>query len=119
MSFCATRCGLAGEDQTRRQQVPKRHSARNLYAAFTPLGLIPNGIFTGIESIFRASDKRDPQCLTSFASAWSWADLPCSPLVSAAWGVSDMPFFDLILGASVAVGLFVYLGAALLRPDRF
>ncbi|NUB44971.1 K(+)-transporting ATPase subunit F [Fertoebacter nigrum] len=27
--------------------------------------------------------------------------------------------FDLILGACVAVGLFVYLGAALLRPDRF
>jgi K+-transporting ATPase KdpF subunit len=30
-----------------------------------------------------------------------------------------MPLFDLILGATVAVGLFVYLGAALLRPDRF
>lgn len=30
-----------------------------------------------------------------------------------------MPLFDLILGAFVAVGLFVYLGAALLRPDRF
>jgi K+-transporting ATPase KdpF subunit len=30
-----------------------------------------------------------------------------------------MPPFDLILGAAVAVGLFVYLGAALLRPDRF
>lgn len=30
-----------------------------------------------------------------------------------------MPMFDLILGATVAVGLFAYLGAALLRPDRF
>jgi K+-transporting ATPase KdpF subunit len=27
--------------------------------------------------------------------------------------------FDLILGLAVAAGLFVYLGAALLRPDRF
>ncbi|TKA97015.1 K(+)-transporting ATPase subunit F [Cereibacter changlensis] len=27
--------------------------------------------------------------------------------------------FDLILGSAVAVGLFVYLGAALLRPDLF
>ncbi|MBZ4691332.1 MAG: hypothetical protein JG765_2583 [Cereibacter sp.] len=30
-----------------------------------------------------------------------------------------MPMFDLILGSAVAVGLFVYLGAALLRPDLF
>ena len=30
-----------------------------------------------------------------------------------------MPLFDLILGSAVAVGLFVYLAAALLRPDRF
>ncbi|OHC43111.1 MAG: potassium-transporting ATPase subunit F [Rhodobacteraceae bacterium GWE1_64_9] len=30
-----------------------------------------------------------------------------------------MPLFDLILGASVALGLFVYLVAALWRPDRF
>ncbi|WP_146286264.1 K(+)-transporting ATPase subunit F [Gemmobacter aquaticus] len=27
--------------------------------------------------------------------------------------------FDLILGLAVAACLFVYLGAALLRPDRF
>jgi len=27
--------------------------------------------------------------------------------------------FDLILGLAVAAGLFVYLGLALLRPDRF
>jgi K+-transporting ATPase KdpF subunit len=27
--------------------------------------------------------------------------------------------FDLILGLAVASGLFVYLGVALLRPDRF
>ncbi|MTH66347.1 K(+)-transporting ATPase subunit F [Paracoccus sp. DK608] len=27
--------------------------------------------------------------------------------------------FDLIVGLAVAAGLFVYLGAALLRPDRF
>ncbi|NJN36092.1 MAG: K(+)-transporting ATPase subunit F [Nitrospiraceae bacterium] len=26
--------------------------------------------------------------------------------------------FDLILGLAVEAGLFVYLGAALLRPDR-
>jgi K+-transporting ATPase KdpF subunit len=26
---------------------------------------------------------------------------------------------DLILGLAVAAGLFIYLGAALLRPDRF
>jgi len=26
---------------------------------------------------------------------------------------------DLILGLAVAAGLFVYLGAALTRPDRF
>lgn len=30
-----------------------------------------------------------------------------------------MPLFDLILGAGVAAGLFVYLGAALWHPDRF
>ena len=30
-----------------------------------------------------------------------------------------MPLFDLVLGAGVALGLFVYLGAALLRPDWF
>ena len=30
-----------------------------------------------------------------------------------------MPLLDLILGLAVAVGLFVYLAAALLRPDRF
>lgn len=30
-----------------------------------------------------------------------------------------MPLFDLVLGSSVAVCLFVYLGAALLRPDWF
>jgi K+-transporting ATPase KdpF subunit len=27
--------------------------------------------------------------------------------------------FDLILGLAVSAGLFVYLGAALLRPDWF
>jgi len=27
--------------------------------------------------------------------------------------------FDIILGLGVAAGLFVYLGRALLRPDRF
>lgn len=30
-----------------------------------------------------------------------------------------MPLFDLILGGGVALGLFLYLGAALLRPDWF
>ena len=30
-----------------------------------------------------------------------------------------MPMLDLILGGAVALGLFVYLGAVLLRPDRF
>lgn len=30
-----------------------------------------------------------------------------------------MPLFDVILGSTLAVGLFVYLVAALLRPDRF
>lgn len=30
-----------------------------------------------------------------------------------------MPMFDLTLGAGVALGLFLYLGAALLRPGRF
>jgi K+-transporting ATPase KdpF subunit len=30
-----------------------------------------------------------------------------------------MTLFDLILGGTVAVALFVYLGAALLRPNRF
>ena len=30
-----------------------------------------------------------------------------------------MPLFDLILGGAVAAGIFLYLGAALLRPDRF
>ncbi|WP_395542930.1 K(+)-transporting ATPase subunit F [Neotabrizicola sp. sgz301269] len=27
--------------------------------------------------------------------------------------------FDIILGLGVTAGLFVYLGCALLRPDRF
>ncbi|MCU0905436.1 MAG: K(+)-transporting ATPase subunit F [Tabrizicola sp.] len=30
-----------------------------------------------------------------------------------------MPLFDLLIGATVAVGLFAYLCAALLRPDQF
>ena len=30
-----------------------------------------------------------------------------------------MPLFDLIVGSGVAMGLFVYLGVALLRPDWF
>lgn len=30
-----------------------------------------------------------------------------------------MSMFDLTLGAAVAAGLFVYLMAALLQPDRF
>jgi K+-transporting ATPase KdpF subunit len=31
----------------------------------------------------------------------------------------EVAMFDLILGLAVVVGLFVYLGIALLRPDRF
>jgi K+-transporting ATPase KdpF subunit len=34
-------------------------------------------------------------------------------------GCEEATMFDLILGLAVAAGLFVYLGAALLRPDRF
>ncbi|WP_245990115.1 K(+)-transporting ATPase subunit F [Tabrizicola piscis] len=34
-------------------------------------------------------------------------------------GCEGSTMFDLILGLGVAAGLFVYLGAALLRPDRF
>jgi K+-transporting ATPase KdpF subunit len=34
-------------------------------------------------------------------------------------GCKGRAMFDLILGLAVAAGLFVYLGAALLRPDRF
>ena len=30
-----------------------------------------------------------------------------------------MPLFDLILAASVALGLFLYFAAALLQPNRF
>ncbi len=30
-----------------------------------------------------------------------------------------MPLFDVVFGSAVAIGLFVYLAAALLRPDRF
>jgi K+-transporting ATPase KdpF subunit len=33
--------------------------------------------------------------------------------------VRRQPMFDLVLGLAVAAGLFVYLVAALLRPDRF
>jgi K+-transporting ATPase KdpF subunit len=33
--------------------------------------------------------------------------------------VRRRPMFDLVLGLAVAAGLFVYLVAALLRPDRF
>jgi K+-transporting ATPase KdpF subunit len=31
----------------------------------------------------------------------------------------EAQMFDLILGLAVAAALFVYLGRALLRPDRF
>ena len=34
-------------------------------------------------------------------------------------GCEGGPMFDLILGLVVAAGLFFYLAAALLRPDRF
>jgi K+-transporting ATPase KdpF subunit len=33
--------------------------------------------------------------------------------------VRGQPMFDLVFGLAVAAGLFVYLVAALLRPDRF
>jgi K+-transporting ATPase KdpF subunit len=33
--------------------------------------------------------------------------------------VRRRPMFDLVLGLAVTAGLFVYLVAALLRPDRF
>ena len=45
--------------------------------------------------------------------------MPCLPFWSAAWSGCDMPLFDLVLGIAVAVALFVYLGVALMRPDRF
>jgi K+-transporting ATPase KdpF subunit len=34
-------------------------------------------------------------------------------------GCEGCTMFNLILGLAVSAGLFVYLGAALLRPDRF
>lgn len=98
---------------------PQSLSARILYAAFTHFGQNRHGIFTGIGSSVRASDTEDLQCLISFTPALAWAALRCSPLLSAAWSGCDMPLFDLILGAAVALGLFVYLVAALWRPDRF
>jgi K+-transporting ATPase KdpF subunit len=33
--------------------------------------------------------------------------------------VRRQPMFDLVLGLAVAAGHFVYLVAALLRPDKF
>jgi K+-transporting ATPase KdpF subunit len=33
--------------------------------------------------------------------------------------VTSQQMFDLMLGLAVAAGIFVYLVAALLRPDRF
>jgi K+-transporting ATPase KdpF subunit len=33
--------------------------------------------------------------------------------------VREGAMLDLILGLATAVGLFVYLGVALMRPDRF
>jgi len=33
--------------------------------------------------------------------------------------VREGAMLDLILGLAVAAGLFVYLGVALMRPDRF
>jgi K+-transporting ATPase KdpF subunit len=34
-------------------------------------------------------------------------------------GFEGVTMFDLALGLAVAAGLFVYLGFALMRPDRF
>jgi K+-transporting ATPase KdpF subunit len=34
-------------------------------------------------------------------------------------GCEKRDMFDVILGLAVSAGLFLYLGAALLRPDRF
>jgi K+-transporting ATPase KdpF subunit len=46
--------------------------------------------------------------------------LPFSPWPFAPLsGCEGLPMFDLILGLTVAAGLFAYLCAALLRPDRF
>jgi K+-transporting ATPase KdpF subunit len=48
-----------------------------------------------------------------------WSSRP-SPWASAPPnGCEGADMFDLILGLAVAAGLFVYLGLALLRPDRF
>ncbi|WP_328838893.1 K(+)-transporting ATPase subunit F [Methylobrevis albus] len=60
-------------------------------------------------------------------SCWTFSTLPSASPFS--WpsrsrhvspsGCEGGAMFDLILGLAVAAGLFVYLGAALLRPDRF
>lgn|GEM_PF-6309494 len=53
---------------------------------------------------------------STFSSGWLFS----SPSPSASvppTGCEEGTMFDLILGLAVAAGLFVYLGAALLRPD--
>ncbi|WP_268952708.1 K(+)-transporting ATPase subunit F [Phaeovulum veldkampii] len=43
---------------------------------------------------------------------------PAPPASAPSIGCEGGAIFDLILGLAVEAGLFVYLGAALLRPDR-
>jgi K+-transporting ATPase KdpF subunit len=39
--------------------------------------------------------------------------------LSASFNVCEGTMFDLILGLAVAAGLFVYLGLALIAPEKF
>ena len=59
------------------RQSPETPLGPNLYATFTPIRLITNGIFTGVRCIVRISYKKDLQCWTSFISAWDWAGSSC------------------------------------------
>ena len=96
-----------------------KRAPADLYAILTQNPLLRNGVLTPARCTFVASDKRSSRCSISFTSAWAWAVSPCLRWPSAVWSGCDMPLFDLILGATVAAALFAYLGAALLRPDRF
>ncbi|MBK5945720.1 potassium-transporting ATPase subunit F [Rhodobacter veldkampii DSM 11550] len=54
---------------------------------------------------------------STFSSASKFLQ-PAPPASAPSIGCEGGAIFDLILGLAVEAGLFVYLGAALLRPDR-
>jgi K+-transporting ATPase KdpF subunit len=80
-----------------------------------------NGFLTGPADTFRRRRVEEPQWTSS---GWRSPSLS-SPHASSSWLASPTACEELamnelyVVGAIVAAALFVYLGVALLKPERF